>query len=113
MNEEMDALYGIEMWELVPLPKDRKLIGCRWVYKVKDNSDGSVSMYKARLVAKGYEQTYCIDYEETFSPIAKMATVRAIIVMATAKGWILHQIDVKNALLHVQEEVYMEQPPSF
>ncbi|MCO5606801.1 hypothetical protein L7F22_060992 [Adiantum nelumboides] len=115
MNEEMDALYGNEMWELVPLPKGKKPIGCRWVYKVKHNSYGSVSRYKARLVGKGYAQTYGIDYEETISPIAKMAIVRAIIVVAAAKGWILHQMDVKNAFLHgdLQEEVYMKQPPIF
>jgi hypothetical protein len=71
-----------------------------------------VNRYKARLVAKGYAQTYGIDYEETYSPVAKMIIVRAIIAMATAKGWSLHQMDVKNAFLHgdLQEEVYMEQP---
>ncbi|MCO5613510.1 hypothetical protein L7F22_067787 [Adiantum nelumboides] len=80
MNEEMDALYGNETWELAPLPKDKKPIGCRWVYKIKHNSDGS------------------------------MANVRAIIAVAVGEGWILHQMDVKNAFLHgdLQEEVYME-----
>ncbi|MCO5582897.1 hypothetical protein L7F22_036799 [Adiantum nelumboides] len=113
MNEEMDALYGNETWELVPLPKGKKPIGCRWVYKVKHNSDGSVSRYKARLVAKGYAQTHGIDYEETFAPVAKMVTFRAIIAMVVAKGWILCQMNVKNAFLHgdLQEKVYMEQPP--
>jgi hypothetical protein len=69
-----------------------------------------MSKYKTRLVAKGYAQTYGIDYEETYSPIAKMTTVRAIIAMATAKGWSLHQMDVKNAFLHgnLQEEMYIE-----
>ncbi|MCO5600232.1 hypothetical protein L7F22_054342 [Adiantum nelumboides] len=91
MDEEMDALYGNGTWELVPLPKGKKPIGCRWVYKVKHDSDGSVSRHKARLVAKGYAQTYGIDYEETFALVAKMATVRAVIAVAVAKGWILHQ----------------------
>ncbi|MCO5575141.1 hypothetical protein L7F22_028938 [Adiantum nelumboides] len=100
MNEEMDALYGNETWELVPLPKGKKPIGCRWVYKVKNNSDGSVNRYKARLVAKGYSQTYGIDCEEMFAPVAKMAIVRVIIAVATAKGWILHQMRVKNVFLH-------------
>ncbi|MCO5574616.1 hypothetical protein L7F22_028405 [Adiantum nelumboides] len=77
MNEKMDALYGNETWELVPLPKGKKPIGYRWVYKVKHTSDGSVSRYKARLVAKGYAQTYDIEYEETFAPVAKMAIIRA------------------------------------
>jgi hypothetical protein len=66
------------------------------VYKIKHNADGSMSRYKARLVAKGYAQTYGIDYEESYSPVAKMTTVRAIIAMATTKGWSLHQMDVKN-----------------
>jgi hypothetical protein len=80
------------------------------VYIVKHNADGSVSKYKARLVAKGYVQTYGIDCEETYSPIAKMTILRAIIAMATTKGWSLHQMDVNNVFFHgdLQEEVYME-----
>ena len=115
MNEEMAALDENETWDLVPLPKSKNVIGCKWVYKVKHNSDGTVSRYKARLVAKGYAQTYGIDYEETFSPVAKMATICTIIGVAASKGWMLHQMDVKNAFLHgdLQEEVYMEQPQGF
>ena len=94
---------------MMPLPHDKKAIGCKWVYKVKHNSDGSVSRYKARLVAKGYAQTYGIDYEKIFSLVTRMATIRVVIAMATAKGWSLHQMDAKNAFLHsdLQEEVYM------
>jgi hypothetical protein len=71
------------------IPKDKKEIGCKWVYKVKHNANGSMSKYKARLVAKGYAQTYGINYEKTYSPIVKMTTVRSIFVMAVAKGWSL------------------------
>jgi hypothetical protein len=97
---------------LVALPEDKKIIGCKWVYKVKHNANGFVSKYKARLVTKGYAQTYGVDYEETYSPVAKMTTIRAIIAMAIVKGWSLHQMDVKNVFLHghLHEEVYMEQP---
>jgi hypothetical protein len=100
MDEEMAMLDANATWELVALPKDKKAIGCKWVYKVKHNADGSMNRYKAKLVAKGYAQTYGIDYEETYSPIAKMKTVRAIIVMAAAKGWSLHQMDVNNVFFH-------------
>jgi len=115
MDEEMVALDANATWELVALPEDKKAIGCKWVYKIKDNADGSMSKYKTRLVAKGYAQTYGIDYEETYSPIAKMTTIRTIITMAIAKRWSLHQMDVKNVFLHgdLHEKVYMEQPPSY
>jgi len=99
MNEEMAALDANATWELVALPEDKKAIGCKWVYKVKHNADGSMSRYKTRLVAKGYAQTYGINYEETYSPVAKMITIRAIIAMVVAKGWSLHQMGVKNAFL--------------
>jgi histone deacetylase 1/2 len=112
MDEEMAALDANATWELVVLPEDKKANGCKWVYKVKHNANGSVSRYKTRLVAKGYDQTCGIYYEETYSLVAKMTTIRVIIVMAVVKGWSLHQMDVKNVFLHenLQEEVYMEQP---
>jgi hypothetical protein len=115
MDEKMATLDANVIWELVVLPRDKKAIGCKWVYKVKHNANGSMSRYKARLVAKGYAQTYGIDYEETYSPVAKMITVRAIIAMATLKGWSLHQMDVNNVFLHgdLEEEVYMDQPPGY
>jgi hypothetical protein len=112
MDEEMVVLDANATWELVALLKDKKAIGCKWVYKVKHNADGSVNRYKARLVAKGYAQPYGIDYEETYSQVAKMTTVRVIIATAVTKGWSLHQMDVKNVFFHgdLQDEVYMEQP---
>jgi hypothetical protein len=115
MDEEMATLDANATWELVALPKDKKTFGCKWVYKVKHNVDGSMSIYKARLVAKGYAQTYGIDYEETYSPVTKMTTIKAIIAMVATKGWSLHQMNVKSVFLHgdLQEEVYMEQPPGY
>ncbi len=92
----MTTLDANVIWELVALPKDKKTIRCKWVYKVKHNAHGYVSRYKARLVAKGYAQIYGIDYEETYSLVAKMTTIKAIITMATTKGWSLHQMDVKK-----------------
>ena len=82
----MDALDVNETWDLVPLLEGKNVIGCKWVYKVKYNSDGTISRYKEILVAKGYAYTYGIDYEETFSPIAKMATIHTIVALVVAKG---------------------------
>jgi hypothetical protein len=100
MDEEMVTLDVNGSWELVVLPKNNKVIECKWVYKVKHNVDGSMNRYKTRLVAKGYVQTYGIDYKETYSLVAKMTTIRTNIVMTSTKGWSLHQMDVKNVFLH-------------
>ncbi len=96
MDEKMAALDATTTWELIVLPKDKKTIGCKWVYKIKHSVDGSVSRYKARLVAKGYAQTYGIDYEETYSLSVEMTTIKAIIIVATSKRWYLHQMDVNK-----------------
>jgi len=115
MKEELLALQKNKTWELVHLPKGKKTVGCKWVFTVKQTPEGKVDRYKARLVAKGYNQTYGIDYDETFAPVAKMSTVRTLISCAANFGWPLHQLDVKNAFLHgdLQEEVYMKIPPGF
>ena len=115
MIEEMDALNGNDTWNLVHLPTGKKVIGCRWVFAVKVNPDGSVAQLKTQLVAKGYAQIYGVDYYDTFSPIAKMISVRLFISLAATHNWDLNQLDIKNAFLHgnLQEELYMEQPPRF
>lgn len=112
MNEEMHALVKNETWDLVPKPKDVKPVSCKWVYKLKKKADGSIDRYKARLVARGFSQVYGEDYEETFSPVAKMTSVRVVISLAASLGWKLCQLDVKNAFLYgeIDKEIYMEQP---
>jgi hypothetical protein len=115
MEEEMHALDLNHTWDLVHKPAGTSIVGCRWVFTVKQNPNGSVDRLKARLVAKGFTQTYGLDYTETFSPVAKLNSIRIIISLAANLDWPLHQLDVKNAFLHgdLNETVYMAQPPGF
>ncbi|RVW35006.1 Retrovirus-related Pol polyprotein from transposon RE1 [Vitis vinifera] len=113
--EEMRALEKNHTWEVMGLPKGKTTVGCKWVFTVKYNSNGSLERYKARLVAKGFTQTYGIDYLETFAPVAKLNTVRVLLSIAANLDWPLQQLDVKNAFLNgnLEEEVYMDPPPGF
>jgi hypothetical protein len=85
------------------------------VYKITRKADDTIDRYKARLVAKGFKQSYGIVYEETFSPVVKMATIRIILSIVVSKNWCLRQFDVQNAFLHgiLEEDVYMKQPPRY
>jgi hypothetical protein len=115
MQEEYNSLLENQTWNLVPLPSGRKLVRGIWVYRTKSAADGQINRYKATLVAKGFQQVQGIVYEETFSPVAKMDSIRLALAIATTKGWEVHQMDVKNAFLHgdLFEEIYMEQPQGF
>jgi hypothetical protein len=115
MRDEFDALQCQQTWSLVPPPAGHNIIGCRWVYKLKRTSDGSISRYKARLVAKGFHQKPGLDFDETFSPVVKPPTVRIVLSLAAQHQWPLRQLDISNAFLHgfLKEDVFMVQPPGF
>ena len=112
MDQELEALTRNNTWVLVDKPPNKNLVGCMWVYKVKHKQDGTVERYKARLVVKGYTQIKGIGFMDTFSPIAKMTTLRVVLALASSKKWFLHQLDVANAFLHanLEEEIYMALP---
>lgn len=114
MTDEFLALQRNNTWSLVSLPEGRKAIRCKWVFRVKENPDGSINKYKAHLVAKGFLQVAGFDFNETFSPVVK-PTIRVVLTLALSKQWPIRQLDVNNAFLNgdLQEEVYMEQPEGF
>lgn len=115
MQQEYNDLLTKNTWTLTPLPSHRKAIGCKWVFRVKENSDGTLNKYKARLVAKGFNKQYGFDYHETFSPVVKPATIKVILTLALTHKWDVQQIDINNAFLNraFEEEVYMVKPPGF
>jgi hypothetical protein len=100
-----------DTWDLVHIPKGRKLVKCKWVYKTKYALDGSVERHKDRLVAKGFSQVEGIDYNETCAHVAKMNSINLVLALVASHKWKVHQMDVKSAFLH--EKIYMEQPPGY
>jgi len=112
MNVELEALTNNGTWCIVDTPPNVKPIGCKWVYRIKYKADGSIERYKARLVAKGYNQIEGLDYFDTFSPVAKLTTIRTLLAIASIHNWHMHQLVVNNAFLHgeLQETVYMTIP---
>ncbi|KAL5798093.1 hypothetical protein ACOSQ2_002913 [Xanthoceras sorbifolium] len=115
MEEEMSMIQKNKIWELVDKPKRRKVIGVKWVYRIKLNADGSINKCKARLVVKGYAQIFGVDYSDTFAPVARLDTIRMLLSIAAQISWKVLQLDVKSAFLNgiLQEEIYVEQPNGF
>ena len=112
MEEEMQSLEQNGTWTLTKLPAGRKAIQNRWVFKLKLDGEGAVRRYKARLVAKGFSQRPGIDFEETFSPVVKHDSLRALLAIAAELDLHMLQLDVKTAFLNgdLEEELYMAQP---
>jgi len=115
MQAEYDALIANNTWTLVPRPPGVNLVTGKWIFRHKLHTDGSLDRYKARWVLRGFTQRPGIDYDETFSPVVKPATIRVVLSMALSQDWPIHQLDVKNAFLHgtLTETVYCIQPAGF
>ncbi|GJV71554.1 retrotransposon protein, putative, ty1-copia subclass [Tanacetum coccineum] len=115
MNMEIQSIKDNKVWDLVELPPDGKIVGSKWLFKKKTDTDGAVHTYKARLVEKVYTQTPRIDYEETLSPVADIRAIKILIAIAAYYNYEIWQMDVKTAFLnrYLSEEVYMEQPGGF
>uniref|UniRef100_A0AAV1UEK1 Reverse transcriptase Ty1/copia-type domain-containing protein n=1 Tax=Peronospora matthiolae TaxID=2874970 RepID=A0AAV1UEK1_9STRA len=114
-DSEFDSFQINDTWEIVPHPKGRKAIGCRWVFCTKENQDGEFERFKARLVAKGLSKKFGVDYEETFAPVAKFTSIRVVLSVAAKYGLMLHQMDVKTTFLNgsLDEDIYMDQPAGY
>ena len=114
-DSELESLYKNKTCDVVPLPKGRKAIGCRWVLQVKKNQDGIIKQFKARLVAKGFSQKYGVDYKKAFAPVAKLTSIRIVLSMAAKYVPTLHQMDVKTAFFNgvLYEVIYMQQPEGY
>ena len=115
MDSEIQSMYDNQVWNLVENVPGRKTVGCKWVFKKKTDMDGKVHTYKARLVAKGFSQIPGVDYDETFSPVAKIKSIRVLLAIAAFHDYEIWQMDVKTAFLNgkLAEDVYMSQPLGF
>jgi hypothetical protein len=115
MNEELDQIEKNQTWELVLRPKNKNVIGTKWMYKKKMNENGQVIRNKARLVCKGYPQVEGVDYEETFAPMAILEAIRMFLAFSSYKKFKVYHMDVKSTFLNgnLQEEGYIEKPEGF
>ena len=115
MVEEMESLHKNQIWDLVELPKRRKLINIKWVFKKNMNSNGQVKKFKAQLVAKGYSQVKGVNFGDIFSPVAKLTSTRVLMSLVASFDLEIEQMDAKKMLLHgnLEEEIYMKQHEGF
>jgi hypothetical protein len=115
MMEQLGSIKENKTWSFVDLPRGQKVIGLKWVFKLKHDEHGNVMKHKARLVVKGYVQRQGIDFDEVFASVGKMESVRVMIILAAHLSWSVHHMDMKSAFLNgdLGEEVYVSQPPGF
>ena len=112
INSEIESIMHNLTWEIVDLPPGAKIIGCKWIFKRKLKSDGSIEKYKARLVDKGFKQKKCVDYFDTFAHVIRISSIRVLIALVSVQNLVIHQMDAKIAFLNgeLKEEIYMDQP---
>ena len=115
MDEEIAALKETGTFVLCEIPKGRKAIGSKWVYKAKRDESGMIVRYKARVVAKGFSQQPGVDFDQTSSPVAKLVTIRVVMALTAYESWIAEAMDVKNTYLqaNVVEVVFVKQPKGY
>ena len=115
MRKEIKSIEANKVWDLVKLPKGKKTIGCKWVYKHRTNADGSLKRCKACLIAKGYSQQHGLDYDETFSPVARFESLQTLLTLAVQDGLCVHHMDVTTAVLNreLKKELHIDQPKEF
>lgn len=115
MQDELNSMHENQTFDLVCLPKGKKALKNRWVFRVKQDESTSSLKYKARLVVKGYSQKQGVDFDEIFSPVVKMSSIRVVLGLAARLNLEIEQMDVKTAFLHgdLEEELYMEQPEGY
>jgi hypothetical protein len=112
MKSKMESIYENQIWTLVELPNDRKAVDNKWIFKKKTDDDCNVTVYKARLVAKGFRQIQRVDYDETFSPVMMLKSIRIMLAIVAFFDYEIWQMDVKTAFLNgnIEEELYMVNP---
>ena len=115
MVEEYKSIMKNDVWEIVPRPEGKSVVTSRWLYKIKHGADGRIEKYKARFVVRGFSQKEGVNYDETFSHVARYTSIRSTIAIASTMGWNLHQTNFKTSFLNgvIEEEFYIEQPYGF
>lgn len=115
LQQEYNVLVAKNTWTRTTPSSHRKAICCKWVFKLKQNSNDTLNKYKAMLKEKGFNQQYGFEFHETFNPVVKLATIQVILTLALTHKWGVQQIDINNAFLNgtLLEEIYMHQPPGF
>ena len=110
MQKEMESMQEHEVWNLVEIPAEKKAVGCKWVFKIKTDSEGKIERFKARLVAQGFNQKFGKDYHETFSPVVRQESLRTLVALSVQHNLVLHHVDVTTAFLYgvLEEEVYLQ-----